>query len=204
MSTGERRDSKTWQRRGRQERKLGLPEANSPWSVPIPLAEIPATGRRVELSANSSAREAVAKTAGVLALPRFEAVFELAPLSDHGVRVSGTVSATVEQSCVVTLEPMLNEINEQVDLILVQPDAAPPPRATLDIDVTQENDTPDVLHDRAVDLAALAIEFLILGIDPYPRKPGAHFEPPGAVNDPTDHPFAALAALKKDSGQKRQ
>ena len=40
------------------------------------------------------------------------------------------------------------------------------------------------------------IEFLILAIDPHPRKPGAFFEPPAASADES-HSFAALAALKK-------
>ena len=47
-----------------------------------------------------------------------------------------------------------------------------------------------------VDLGAVATEFLLLGIDPYPRKPGAVFDAPPA-GDPSSHPFAALAALKK-------
>ena len=46
-----------------------------------------------------------------------------------------------------------------------------------------------------VDLGALATEFLILGLDPYPRKPGAVFEPPQDVK-PDPGPFAALAGLK--------
>jgi hypothetical protein len=52
-----------------------------------------------------------------------------------------------------------------------------------------------LIGDR-VDLGAIAVEFLILGIDPYPRKPGVAFEPP-AAEDESEHPFAALAALKK-------
>jgi hypothetical protein len=48
----------------------------------------------------------------------------------------------------------------------------------------------------SVDLGALATEFLILGLDPYPRKPGAIFQPPMDL-EPEEGPFAALAALKK-------
>jgi hypothetical protein len=51
--------------------------------------------------------------------------------------------------------------------------------------------------DGVVDLGAIATEFLILGIDPYPRKPGAVFEPPQS-GDGEASPFAALAALKKN------
>jgi hypothetical protein len=53
------------------------------------------------------------------------------------------------------------------------------------------------LNNGTVDLALLTVEFLILGIDPYPRKPGATFQAPEA-GQPGPHPFAALAALKKD------
>ena len=48
----------------------------------------------------------------------------------------------------------------------------------------------------SIDLGALATEFLILGLDPYPRKPGATFQPPADAK-PEESPFAALAALKK-------
>ena len=51
-----------------------------------------------------------------------------------------------------------------------------------------------------VDLGALATEFLILGLDPYPRKPGAVFEAPQEVK-PDPGPFAALAGLKEKNGR---
>ena len=60
-------------------------------------------------------------------------------------------------------------------------------------------------HDRDVslDLGAIATEFLILGLDPYPRKPDAIFQA-SAVGDDATHPFAALAALKKGQGRKER
>ena len=64
-------------------------------------------------------------------------------------------------------------------------------------------DGPEPLIGGAVDLGAIAIEFLILGIDPYPRKPGAVFEASPAGDDPAK-PFAALAALKKGAGRQRR
>jgi hypothetical protein len=52
------------------------------------------------------------------------------------------------------------------------------------------------LHNGCVDLGAVATEYLILGVDPYPRKPGAVFAPPAAAA-PRDESFAALATLKR-------
>jgi hypothetical protein len=43
------------------------------------------------------------------------------------------------------------------------------------------------------------MEFLLLGIDPYPRKAGAEFAPVKA-DDGSAKPFAALEALKKRLG----
>jgi uncharacterized metal-binding protein YceD (DUF177 family) len=200
MNEREPRDTKPDRKKSA---RIGLAaDAVQPWSFPVPLAEIPAAGRHVELTADAATCEAVAKAAGVVAVSRLQAKFDLAPLAGEGVKVFGSVLATIEQECVVTLEPLRNEIDEPVDLILVQPDALPPPRPALDIDVAGETDMPDLLHDRAVDLGAIATEFLLLGIDPYPRKPGASFETPQEPDSPAQHPFAVLAALKKDSGGK--
>jgi hypothetical protein len=50
----------------------------------------------------------------------------------------------------------------------------------------------------SIDLGAVATEFLLLGLNPYPRKPGVEFQPPPDASS-DEGPFAALAALKKDS-----
>ena len=60
--------------------------------------------------------------------------------------------------------------------------------------VRRNLDGPEALVDGAVDLGALAIEFVILGLDPYPRKAGAVFQPPQDLK-PEPGPFAALAGL---------
>ncbi len=51
-----------------------------------------------------------------------------------------------------------------------------------------------------IDFGALTAEFLALGLDPYPRKPGVAFEPVSAGEEPL--PFADLAALKDKLGGK--
>jgi len=167
------------------------------WKLLVAVADIPETGRRLEITADASTRAAVAKVANVPALPRFAAEFELTRHGGDGVRVVGSVSATVEQNCVLTLELMQSEISETIDLIF-----SPPRVASSEADEAERappGEPPEILHDGAVDLAAIAIEFLILGIDPYPRKPGAVFNAPPTEEDKATHPFAALAALKKGS-----
>ena len=112
----------------------------------------------------------------------------------------GRVSATVGQICVVTLDPIENEVEEVVDLVFV-PNAAPaagdaPDREALRV---ATDEAPEPLLGDMVDLGAIATEFLILGIDLYPRKPDAVFQAP-PIEDKTEHPFAALATLRRGQG----
>ena len=58
-----------------------------------------------------------------------------------------------------------------------------------------DDDEPDPIVDGKIDLGALAAEFLALGLDPYPRKPGAEFAAPVAEED-DDSPFAPLDHFK--------
>ncbi len=173
------------------------PARPGPWSVPVVVAEVPKTGRHVELMPDDATRQAIAKEASLVALPRLEASFDLARRGAEGLRVEGRVSATVVQSCVVTLEPIESEIDEPVDLVFL-PQRPEPIEDGDDAGYhpLDSEEPPEVLVNGTVDLGALVTEFLNLGIDPYPRKEGAVFDAPPA-GDPASHPFAALAALKK-------
>ncbi len=164
-----------------------------PWSVPLAASEVPDGGRHLDLLAGEGVRAAIARLAGLAALPRLEASFDVTPRGRGGLHVIGRVSATVGQLCVVTLEPIENEVEEPIDVVFA-PGAAPS-LVDREIEVTDE-DVPETLVDGTVDLGAIATEFLLLGVDPYPRKPGAVFQAPAAGDDAA-HPFAALAALKK-------
>jgi uncharacterized metal-binding protein YceD (DUF177 family) len=164
------------------------------WSVPVRLDEVPESGSQVELAADAAVRAALARAAGVEAIPRLEARFDVVRKGRDGLHVTGRVSATVRQSCVVTLEPVENEVDEAVDLTFVAGEGDA--RMTTGAEDLAAHEAPDVLVNGTVDLGAIASEFLILGIDPYPRKAGAVFTAP-ASDDAADHPFAALAALKK-------
>jgi uncharacterized metal-binding protein YceD (DUF177 family) len=168
----------------------------SHWSVPVTLHEVPLTGRRFELAADEAARAAIAKSADLRALLRLEATFDVSRHGTEGLRVVGRVCATVGQDCVVTLDPLENEVEEVVDLVFIPgATAAADAAGRMGIEDAAE-EAPEPLLGDTVDLAAIATEFLILGIDLYPRKPDAVFQAP-AVEGSAEHPFAALAALRR-------
>lgn len=160
------------------------------WSIPVQLAEVPEAGLHLEIEAPAEVRAAIGELAGLRALPQLKANFDLTRRG-AGLRVTGEVHGLVGQTCVVSLEPVENAVDEEVDLLFLP--GVPEPQAEGETD----EDAPEPLVDDRVDLGGIATEFLVLGIDPYPRKAGVAFEPP-AADTGGPHPFAALAALKKD------
>lgn len=169
------------------------------WRVPVAVQEVPPTGRRFELAADEATRAAIAKSAGLRTLPRLEATFDVTRQGSGGLRVEGSVSATVGQLCVVTLDPIESEVEEMVDLVFAPAAAAVGDASVREALNVEADDTPEPLLGDTVDLGAIATEFLILGIDLYPRKPDAVFQAP-PIEDETEHPFAALATLRRGQG----
>lgn len=168
----------------------------TPWQFPVALDDVPEPGERFELVADADIRQAVARTIGLRDLPRLEANLEVGRQGASGLRVTGRVSATVGQTCVVTLEPLVSEIEEDVDLVFMPRSANGKPGEEAGV-LANSADNTEPLIDGQIDLGALASEFLVLGINPYPRKPGAVFQPPQDAT-PDQGPFAVLNALKKD------
>jgi hypothetical protein len=173
------------------------------WSVPVSVHDVPLSGRHFALAADEATRAAIAKAADLHALPRLEATFDVSRLDSGGLHVAGRVAATVGQLCVVSLDPIENQVDEPVDLTFVPGAAAVGTAPGSDALSVAAADAPEPLRGDTIDLGAIATEFLILGIDLYPRKPDAVFNAP-AIEDETEHPFAALAALRGGQGGREE
>jgi len=173
-----------------------------PWSVPVTVAQIPDTGLHRDFEADRAEREAMAEVAGLRNIVSASASLDLTLKRGGRVHVTGRVQARIGQVCVVTLDPIENEIDEDIDLIF-----APPEQISQLADLVEESaesnteipDPPEPIINGVIDLGRLATDALFLAVDPYPRKPGAVFEPHVEAADPEDHPFAALKALRGDS-----
>src|SRR5206468_2729455 len=115
--------------------------------------------------------------------------------------VVGSLRARVGQTCVVTLDPIETDIDEPIDLVFAPPEQIPELSDLVDEAAESEGaipDPPEPIVNGFIDLGRLATDALLLALDPYPRKPGVVFDPPVEPDDPEDHPFAALKALKPD------
>lgn len=174
--------------------------SSSPWRVPVTAADLPEDGQSFVLEADAETRAAIAAAAGLRDLPQLVATFDVMLQGAGGLHVVGRVAGTVGQTCVVTLEPLLNPIEENIDLLFVPQTDAPGPMADIGqpghTPATAKWNDPEPLVGGIVDLGALATEFLILGLDPYPRKPGSVFESPRERTSDAG-PFAALAGWSK-------
>jgi uncharacterized metal-binding protein YceD (DUF177 family) len=173
-----------------------------PWSVRITVAQIPDTGLHRDIEADPATRVAMAEVAGLREILSAHASLEVTPKGGGRVHVEGRVRARVGQSCVVTLEPIENDIDEPIDLIFAPPEQIPQLADLVDEAAESDAEIPDPpepIENGVIDLGRLATDALFLGIDPYPRRPDAVFEPPVVAADPEDHPFAALKALRLDA-----
>jgi uncharacterized metal-binding protein YceD (DUF177 family) len=169
------------------------PDEVGPLTRLVDIVHMPAKGTQVHVHATEEERRALAGDFKLPAIRSLTGDFILDKTA-KGIRVRGTVRADITQTCVATLEDFDSKVEEEVDVDFAQPEgmpAAPP---------TDEHDfePPDEIVNGKIDLGALTAEFLALGLDPYPRKPGVVFE--GGDSDKDESPFAALAKLKGQGG----
>jgi len=180
-------------------------DEEAPWSFPIIVAQVPESGLHQALDTTAAQRDRLAAAAGVNAVPLAEASFDVVPAADGRVHVTGRVRARVAQTCVVTLDPVENEVDEPIDVVFAPPSQIPATVKSVQKEEGEDAEIPEPpepIVGGAIDLGRVATEFLILGIDPYPRKPGAVFVAPETPTDPEEHPFAALKALKTPGATK--
>ncbi|MEM7546904.1 MAG: DUF177 domain-containing protein [Pseudomonadota bacterium] len=161
------------------------------------------SGRTLHAEPNEAKRAAIAADLGISSVDHLIIEAKISAAGRDNWRLDGTVNAKISQPCVVTLEPVEQLVEEPFSRIF-EPRTAEPGTQRGEIDVDLDSDDPPEPLGRGIDIAAVALEHLALGIDPYPRASGVVFEtvsatPPGSSPLPAtaEKPFAALERLKK-------
>lgn len=158
---------------------------------------LPRKGRDEAFEADAEARERLARHLDVRGVDAFAAEAEVMPWRSDGVRIAGRLRATLQQDCVVTLDPLSVEVDEPFEALFVPEGSPLAPRREGDAQLlvdAEGDDPPETFEGDTLDLGAVWTEFLTLAVDPYPRKEGAGIEAGEGEEKPS--PFAALAALK--------
>jgi len=154
-------------------------------------------GERIDLVADESERTAIARRIGLSGLERLEAHASFARKGEV-VEVNGRVLASLEQSCVVTGEPVPAHPDEPFDVVFMpEPETS---RSEEELELGPA-DVDVVFHDGStLDLGAAVADTLALSLNPYPRSAGADaaLKEAGVLPEAEASPFAALAKLMKD------
>ncbi|SLN45086.1 YceD family protein [Oceanibacterium hippocampi] len=162
----------------------------------------------VSVKVSDGEREALARELGIEAITALSAQGEIRRAAGGIVHLSLLVEAEVVQLCGVSLEPVPERVEEQVELDFAPPDASGDNRQREVFVDPDEIEPPDPLIDGKIDLGAVVSEHVALGLNPYPRKEGVEIPAEfvvgdddedgedGQVEDGRRGPFAVLANLK--------
>jgi Large ribosomal RNA subunit accumulation protein YceD len=168
------------------------PETVGPLSRLVDVSNVPPHGLNLRVEATEEECAALARDFKLPAIRALSAEYRVTA-SAKGVHVAGTVRAAITQICVVTLDPFDSAVEEQVEVDFAEGSGMPAEPPT----EMHEYEPPDEIVNGQIDLGALTAEFLALGLDPYPRKPGVNFSFDDGDAQP-DSPFTALGRLKDE------
>jgi uncharacterized metal-binding protein YceD (DUF177 family) len=180
----------------------------------VDVTSLSPSGRHYEISADAAARARVAERLGLVGISSLTAAFDLAPRAGGIVQVTGRVQAELTQTCVVTLAPVPAAVSEEVDarFTTFTPVKAPgkagekADKEAEEMIAFGDEEPPEEALDGQIDLGELAVTQLALGLDPYPRAPGAAFAggtwTEKGEKTEVESPFAILAQLKKKDPSK--
>jgi hypothetical protein len=171
----------------------------------VSVARLPQNGMPLTLKANEKELRTLAKEHDLVRVQSFTAELLIKKWRKDGVRITGSVTAEITQNCVITLEPLIARVENEIDAVFVQEGSKlsrPPLSADGEIIIDYEGaDAPETFSGDTIDAGALAEEFFGLAIDPYPRKPGASLEETAGDSDAgpaNPSPFAGLLKFRED------
>lgn len=178
------------------------PQKQPEFSRPVALDAIGEAEITKQIEATAGERSALAARFDLLAIDRLAA--ELRVVRAKGgalVRLAGQFQAEVTQSCVVSLAPVSNRLEDSFALLYSTRGEDLQIEAEVFVDPDQD-DPPEPVPPGGIDLGEAVAEQLALALDPYPRAEGVELESDQRVGGPADgqdrpNPFAALASLRK-------
>ena len=120
------------------------------------------------------------------------------------MHLSGSLQAQVEQTCVVTLEPLLNDVAASFKVDYWPETEMPEPNGG-EVDFNEDTDLEPIVAGR-IEVGRAVFQSLAGAIDLFPRKPGVSFEAQDSAGDSggdsgTEGPFSALAKFKNDKNK---
>src|SRR5258707_7656759 len=162
-------------------------------------------GAALEIAASDGERAALAKRFGFLGLPAFSARVTIDRRPGGQVVVEGRLRGKIVQACILTLDPVTQELDETFRIVFKQDLTEERDPESGEALVSAQADAPEPLPGNLLDIGEIVAEQLSLAADPYPRRSGVKLEEVlpkprqagrAGRNEQRRHPFAGLAALR--------
>lgn len=174
---------------------MALKAPDPEFSRPIAVAHIPAHCSTERIAATPEECAKLARRLDLPALHGLEAELFAKPWRGGGLKVTGELSADLEQVSVVSLEAFRHNVRIPVERYFL-----PEPPAGDD----GEADDIDAIVAGHVDLGEVVAETLVLELDPYPRKPGETFAATDDAGEETQsRAFSELKALNPQNNKRK-
>ena len=190
-----------------------------PFSRPLNVHDVKDSKFAITIEAKPEELAVIAEAVGLPSVQRLKVRYRIVEHAGGRYDLSGDLDANITQVCVVTLESFASDVTNEIDLTFAQPIHVPEMSRHKDKTAARGRDKPmdlapmpvpgnddqedpaDPIVDDTIDLGAVALEFLTLACDLYPRKPGIAFSDVivGDVDDREPSAFAALERLKDRS-----
>lgn len=170
------------------------------FSRKVDVSHLAPEGRSEHLTATAEECEALAARFDVDAIHALTVDLSIQPWKKGACRVRGTAVVRMTRTCVISLDQFENTLEVKLDRLYA---SSPSYRADgKEIVVSLDDEDFGEIVDGEIEIGEMAVEELLLELDPHPRKPGASFTPEPA-NDSADvteagrsSPFAVLKSLR--------
>lgn len=191
---------------------VDIPKKELPWSHVIE-ADLAGTElKSVTIEPDAKQLEALAEHYDINAIKNLKADLDFKrEQAGMIIHITGRFSADIEQTCVVTLEPLNSHIEEDFEAWYGDMEQAvsfskakqqqEAIRQQGEAPIVPEKDDPEPIEDGKLDLGDIVMQFVSLSIDPFPQKEGVELGEGDVpeVKEPAterENPFAKLQEWK--------
>lgn len=162
------------------------PDVINEWSHFVAVEDLGESGIRVSISPDAQQKTDLARRLDIVAVEDIRADLDVSPSKGGVIHVTGRFTAKIEQTCVITLEPLHNVIEEDIDAWFSDQDQMVSfakvkkdqqvKKAHSEVELLDEAEDPERVVNGRIDLGELVTQHVSLSIDPYPHKEGAAHE----------------------------
>jgi uncharacterized metal-binding protein YceD (DUF177 family) len=153
------------------------------------------------LGAKPAERAALAKRFDLIEITMLKAALNLTPGAQQTIIATGNIKAEVIQRCIVTLEPITNRLELDVNVVFI-PEESNQAAAKVSEEAELEDEF-ELFSGGKIDIGEMVAQHIGINIDLYPRKADATLDVTKfGINLEKPGPFAKLAKVVKSKKNK--